>query len=140
VAGRPLKDRKFEEHIRPNSPSPKGNVGDDDREHRGPPIRRDEEQSSRDEAGEREEDQRLPPANTIRDEADDEGVEPAAEHGRGQDDSDCNFGETELVQVDAEDDSEEAVGDRSDRLLKEDEPPVSIDPVSETRRSTPLRW
>jgi len=41
-----------------------------------------------------------------------------------------------LGQVDAEDDPEETVRDRSDRLLDEDELSVSIDPVSEAHDST----
>src|SRR5206468_6061423 len=59
-------------------------------------------------------------------------------HGRGQDNSDGDGSESQLGEVDAENHSEETVGNRSDGLLEEDEFPVPIDPVPETRRSTPL--
>src|SRR2546422_938956 len=128
-------DRLFERQKRPDFSRSDGHVPDDARQDWGPPIPRDEEQGSRDEIGEREEDERFLPANSIREEANDERVEGAAEHGRGQDNSDRDGSEAQLGEVDAEDYSEETVGSRSDGLLEEDEFAVPIDPVSEPRRS-----
>src|SRR2546421_157951 len=73
---------------RPRAESTDRHVPDDAREDGSPPVRRDEEQSSGDEVGEGEEDERFPPANTVRDEADDERVECAAQHRQGQHNSD----------------------------------------------------
>src|SRR5437667_133914 len=97
-----------------------------------------EGKGSGDEVSEREENESLPPTDLVCDEADDERVHGAAEHGRGQDDSDGDGSEIELGEIDAEDHSEETVGNRPDGLLEEDQFTVSIDPIPKTRRSTPL--
>src|SRR5205807_10267000 len=125
-AGGLREDRLFEREERSHFSSPDGHVPDDAREHRSPPVRRDEQQGSRDEIGESEEDERSPPANPVRDEADGARVECAAEHGQGQDDSDREGAESELGQVDAVADSEKTVAHGAYGRVQEDEFAVSI--------------
>src|SRR6266571_4446534 len=129
--GRPRGDSGLQRKERPDFSRPDRHVPDDAGQDRCPPVPRAEEEGTRRDVGEGEEDERLPPADTIREEADDERVQRAAQDGRGQDDPDGDGSEAQLGQVDAKDDPEETVRDRSDRLLEEDELPVSIDPVSE---------